>query len=172
METLYKIWYNILMRNTGGFLFSGGIEMSSMEKRDRKKYTNISRMYASATQFPMYQKIRVMDPMKLTEALILEYMRQVSTRMESPEDLNSIGILLGELANARTYLSGIYSQLQAEARIAKRDKEHKREAEDMAIRRDAVETVMDSVKAQYDACSRMLTAHKMQIDELRMLNSQ
>ena len=120
----------------------------------------------------MYQKIRVMDPMKLTEALILEYMRQVPTRIESPEDLNSIGILLGELANARTYLSGIYSQLQAEARIAKRDKEHKREAEDMAIRRDAVETVMDSVKAQYDACSRMLTAHKMQIDELRMLNSQ
>ena len=27
--------------------------MSSMEKRDRKKYTNISRMYASATQLPI-----------------------------------------------------------------------------------------------------------------------
>lgn len=120
----------------------------------------------------MYQKIRVMDPIKLTEALILEYMRQVPTRIESPNDLQSIGCLLGELANARTYLSGVYSQLQTEARIAKRDKAHKEEAEDMAMRRDAVGTVMDAVKSQYDACSRMLTAHKMQVEELRMLNLQ
>ena len=28
---------------------------------------------------------------------------------------------------------------------------------------------MESVKNQYDACSRMLTARKMQIDELRMM---
>lgn len=119
-----------------------------------------------------YKAIREMAPARLTERMILEYMRQVPTRIESPDDLQNIGCLLGELANARTYLSGIYSQLQAEARIAKRDKGHKLEAEDMAIRRDAVGTVMDSVKAQYDACSRMLTAHKMQIDELRMLKSQ
>lgn len=119
-----------------------------------------------------YKTIRSMDPSQLTERMVLEYMRQVPTRIESPEDLQSIGQLLGELANARTYLTGIYSQLQTEARIAKRDKEHKLEAEDMAIRRDAVGAVMDSVKAQYDACSRMLTAHKMQIDELRMLNCQ
>lgn len=116
-----------------------------------------------------YAQIRSMDPMELTQAMVLEYLNQVPTKIESPDDLNKIGNLLGELTNAKTFLTGVYSQLQAEARIAKRDKEHKQEAEDMAIRRDAVGTVMDSVKNQYDACSRMLTAHKMQVDELRML---
>ena len=116
-----------------------------------------------------YEQIRIMDPMELTQNMVLEYMRQVPTRIDSPDDLNNIGNLLGELANAKAYLAGIYSQLQAEARVMKKDKEHKIEAEDMAIRRDAVGTVMESVKNQYDACSRMLTARKMQIDELRMM---
>jgi len=112
-----------------------------------------------------YSQIREMDPMELTKTMVLEYMRQVPTKINSPDDLDKMGNLLGELTNAKTYLTGIYTQLQAEARITKRDKE----AEDMAIRRDAVGAVMDSVKSQYDACSRMLTAYKMQVDELRML---
>lgn len=116
-----------------------------------------------------YEQIRKMDPMELTKSMVLEYMRQVPTKIDSPDDLNKIGNLLGELANAKAYLAGIYSQLQAEARIIKRNKERKSEAEDMAIRRDAVGTVMESVKNQYDACSRMLTARKMQIDEMRMM---
>lgn len=116
-----------------------------------------------------YAQIRTMDPMELTKAMVLEYMHQVPTRINSPDDLDKIGNLLGELTNAKTFLTGVYSQLQAEARIIKRDREHKQEAEDMAIRRDAVGAVIDSVKNQYDACSRMLTAHKMQVDELRML---
>lgn len=116
-----------------------------------------------------YSQIREMDPMELTKTMVLEYMRQVPTKINSPDDLDKMGNLLGELTNAKTYLTGIYTQLQAEARITKRDKEHKKEAEDMAIRRDAVGAVMDSVKSQYDACSRMLTAYKMQVDELRML---
>ena len=112
-----------------------------------------------------YSQIREMDPMELTKTMVLEYMRQVPTKINSPDDLDKMGNLLGELTNAKTYLTGIYTQLQAEARITKREKE----AEDMAIRRDAVGAVMDSVKSQYDACSRMLTAYKMQVDELRML---
>lgn len=116
-----------------------------------------------------YEKIRVSDPDKLSETLIVAYMQQVPTRIESPDDLNQIGNLLGELTNIRTYLTGIHTRLQAEARIMKRDKEHKKEAEDMAIRRDIVAAAMENVKDQYEACSRMLTAHKMQVDELRML---
>lgn len=81
----------------------------------------------------------------------------------------SIGNLLGELMNTRTYLTGIYTRLKAEARLAKRDKEHKETAEDLAIRRDIVEAAMENVKDQYDACSRMLTAYKMRIDEMRTL---
>lgn len=99
----------------------------------------------------------------------MEYMRQVPTKIENPDDIKQIGNLLGELANTRTYLTGIYTRLRADARIAKRDKEHKQDAEDLAIRRDIVEAAVESVKDQYDACSRMLTAYKMRADELRAL---
>lgn len=116
-----------------------------------------------------YEKIKESDPSELSEFLILEYMRQVPTEISSPEDLDRIGNLLGELMNIRTYLTGIHTRLQADARIAKRDKEHKKEAEDIAIRRDIVAAAVENVKGQYDACSRMLTAHKMQIEEMRML---
>ena len=49
-----------------------------------------------------YEQIRIMDPMELTQNMVLEYMRQVPTRIDSPDDLNNIGNLLGELANAKT----------------------------------------------------------------------
>lgn len=116
-----------------------------------------------------YEKIKDADPSALSQTLVLEYMRQVPTSIDSPEDLSNIANLLGELTNLRTYLTGIHTRLRTEARISKRNKENKVYAEDMAIRRDIVEAAIDSVKAQYDACSRMLTAYKMQIDELRML---
>lgn len=119
-----------------------------------------------------YDRIKAADISELSVALVMEYMRQVPTSIDSPEDLNNIAVLLGELTNLRTYLTGIHTRLRAEARMIKRDKTRKEEAEDMAIRRDIVEAAIDSVKAQYDACSRMLTAHKMQTDELRMLGQE
>lgn len=118
-----------------------------------------------------YEKIRQADPSALSQTLIMEYMRQVPTKIDTPDDLGKIANLLGELTNIRTYLTGIHTRLKADARIAKRDKDHKEEAEDMAIRRDIVEAAMENVKGQYDACSRMLTAHKMQIDEMRALGN-
>ena len=39
----------------------------------------------------------------------------------------------------------------------------------MAMRRDVVELILDSVKGQYDAISRMVTVRKNKIDEMRML---
>lgn len=116
-----------------------------------------------------YEEIKQSDPAALSQTLIMEYMRQVPTKIDSPEDLNNIATLLGELTNIRTYLTGIHTRLRVDARIAKRDKDNKTAAEDLAIRRDVVEAAIDSVKSQYDACSRMLTAHKMQMDELRSL---
>lgn len=116
-----------------------------------------------------YETIKKTDPQNLSEILIKEYLHQVPTNIDTPDDLDKIGNLLGELTNARTYLTGIHTMLQAEARIAKRNKSNKLAAEDLAIKRDIVAAAMESVKNQYDACSRMLSAHKMQVDELRML---
>lgn len=116
-----------------------------------------------------YEQIQQSDPSALSQTLIMEYMRQVPTTIDTPDDLGKIANLLGELTNIRTYLTGIHTRLQSDARIAKRNKENKQYAEDMAIRRDIVAAAIESVKNQYDACSRMLTAHKMQVDELRML---
>lgn len=111
-----------------------------------------------------------MDPEDLMKWLVQEYLSPIPSELSSPEDMQIAGNLLGTLANKRTFLSGLFCLLKMKARIEKnKGKDNRKNAEDMAIRRDIVETVLDSVKGQYDAVSRMMTAHKMEIDELKAL---
>lgn len=119
--------------------------------------------------FSSYETIKTADPTELVTIVVGEYMKQIPSSIDSPDDLNMIGNLLSELTNHRTYLTGIHAMLQIETKILKRDKDRKTEAEDMMMRRDIIKTAIDSLSSQYDACSRMLTARKMQMDELRML---
>lgn len=121
----------------------------------------------SDTILQNYKTIRNADPDDLSKAIISHYMNSIPSSIRSEEDLEKMGDLLGRLVNERTYLTGLLMQLRTEARRMKKAKDPG--AEDMAMRRDIVDYALDSVKSQYDAVSRMLTVHKMQVEELRSL---
>ena len=110
------------------------------------------------------------DPEELAIEMVKKYCITLPEEIETPEDLTEAGRLLGYLANNKTFLFSLLTYLKVRARAEKnRGKENKRTAEEMAMRRDVVELILDSVKGQYDAISRMVTVRKNKIDEMRML---
>ena len=111
-----------------------------------------------------------LTPDALVCELISRYSVTIPEQISSTDDLKEAGILLGRLANIKTFLYSLLSYLKVAARQEKaKGRDARDEAERLAMNRDAVELMLDAVKGQYDAVSRMLTAHKMELDELRML---
>lgn len=109
------------------------------------------------------------SPEELSQALIERYSMLIPEQISNIDDIGNIGTLLGKLANEKTFLYSLFCYLKVVARTEKnKGKENKQVAEEMAMRRDAAEIMLDAVKGQYDAVSRMLTARKMELDEMRM----
>ena len=109
-------------------------------------------------------------PDDLSQALINRYSSLIPENIDSSNDIEMMGNLLGKLANEKTFLYSCLCYLKTRARTEKnKGKENKQVAEEMAMRRDAVDIMLEAVKGQYDAVSRMLTARKMKTDELYML---
>ena len=107
------------------------------------------------------------DPEELTQFLIRRYTIRIPETIDSLDGLREASGLLGRLANEKTFLYSLLSFLKVRARILK-GKGDKTAAEQMAMRRDSTELILDGVKSQYDAVSRMVTVYKMQLDEMRM----
>lgn len=109
------------------------------------------------------------SPEELSQALIERYSMLIPEQISNIDDIGNIGTLLGKLANEKTFLYSLFCYLKVVARTEKnKGKENRQVAEEMAMRRDAAEIMLDAVKGQYDAVSRMLTARKMELDEMRM----
>lgn len=109
------------------------------------------------------------SPEELSQALIERYSMLIPEQISNIDDIGNIGTLLGKLANEKTFLYSLFCYLKVIARTEKnKGKENRQVAEEMAMRRDAAEIMLDAVKGQYDAVSRMLTARKMELDEMRM----
>lgn len=114
--------------------------------------------------------ISKLQPDALVRELISRYSVTIPEQISNTDDLKKAGVLLGRLANIKTFLYSLLSYLKVAARQEKaKGRDARDEAERLAMNRDAVELMLDAVKGQYDAVSRMLTAHKMELDELRML---
>lgn len=110
------------------------------------------------------------EPEDLSRYLIDRYSKLVPPSIESGDDLAAAGRMLSRLTNEKTFLYSLLCYLKVKARKEKgKGKDNKAAAEDMAMRRDSVEIILDSVKSQYDAMSRMITSYKMQLDEMRMM---
>ena len=109
------------------------------------------------------------SPEELSQALIERYSMLIPEQISNIDDIGNIGTLLGKLANEKTFLYSLFCYLKVVARTEKnKGKENRQVAEEMAMRRDAAEIMLDAVKGQYDAVSRMLTARKRELDEMRM----
>lgn len=111
--------------------------------------------------------MKTMDPEELTERLIREFYIAVPEEIDSVETMSLAGNMLGELTNNYSYLSSMLALFKVAVRVAKKKKD-KELTEDMISKRDTLEVILDMVKQQYAAVSRMLSTRQMVINELRM----
>ena len=110
------------------------------------------------------------DPEELSLELLKRYAVIYDVSIENTEDYDKLGDLLVRLGNEQSFLYNALQYLKTRARIERnKGKENKKTAEYMAMRRDSVDLTLEGVKKQYEAISRKLSAHKMKIDEMRML---
>ena len=113
-----------------------------------------------------------MTPLDLTDWLIKNYVTEIPTNIESKEDMEKAGRLLGELTNKYSYLISLVTYAKISVREEKRKGSSNKEGSDNAIdRRDAIQNIADIVKMQYQAVSRMITVKKEINEEIHMSDS-
>lgn len=117
-----------------------------------------------------YSEIFNMNPSELNEWLINTFSCEVPTCIDSIDEFQRAGNLLGELTNKYTYLASVLTFLKIEVKNSKR-KGKGIDAEDMMLRRDAFQSMTDIVKQQYNAVSRIITVKQEINNELKMLGN-
>ena len=121
------------------------------------------------------KEILQMEPNLMLTWIQKEFLFEVPETLESVEDLKYAQNMLTKIANYNTYLSVILAYaktstryLKAEAEANKYNQEKIREYEQMISRRDALQTVVDILKLQYQAISRAFTIRQEAAKELYM----
>ena len=112
------------------------------------------------------ETMKIMDPEELSSDLIEEYVHEIPTNVDSIYDMMQAGSMLGMLSNQYSYMLSTLNIFKIWTKLAKKDS--KEEYEKMAMRRDAVETIVDILKQQYNAISRMITIKQEINNELKM----
>lgn len=108
-----------------------------------------------------------MDPEELNSILLKTFVKPIPISIENIEDMNTAGRLMASLTNDYSYLSGVLSSLKISAKIAK-SQGSKVEYNEMVMRRDCVDIIVDIVKQQYSALSRLITIKQEINNELKM----
>lgn len=108
-----------------------------------------------------------MDPEELNADLIDEYVHEIPVDIESIEDMAKAGHLMGILTNNYSYMVATLNTFKIWTKIAKLS-EDKKEYEKMVMRRDSVEAIVDILKQQYLAVSRLITIKQEINNELKM----
>ena len=110
-----------------------------------------------------------LNPMELGTWLAKNYLFQIPVSINTVDDLKIAGELLGRLTNSYSYINTASTFANMAVRDAKRKKLDKQNIDDCISRRDLLETFADTIKAQYNAVSRMITVKKQMDDEMRMI---
>lgn len=84
--------------------------------------------------------------------------------INSEEDVAQLERLLGRLPNDYAYVIGLLSHARSYVRYLKRQK-LKEEYEDMMDKRDALESIANALKLQYQGVSRMITTYEQRREE-------
>ena len=114
-----------------------------------------------------YDQVCTMDLLDVVKDMNHEFCIEIPTQIDSLEEMSSAGTMLGDLTNEYTYMVALLAMMKATVRIAKR-KFPKEQYEDLVGKRDAVSDIVDLLKQQYQAISRMITVKQEINQELYM----
>lgn len=114
-----------------------------------------------------YDQVCTMDLLDVVKDMNHEFCIEIPTQIDSLEEMSSAGTMLGDLTNEYTYMVALLAMMKATVRIAKR-KLPKEQYEDLVGKRDAVSDIVDLLKQQYQAISRMITVKQEINQELYM----
>ena len=119
-----------------------------------------------------YQELVEMDPLKLMDWLTQNYTVEIPIQLNTVEDMERAGKLLGVLAGNYAYLNTLVSYAKVAVREEKRKGTgNKVSSENMITKRDAIQSFADSQKILYQAISRMITVKQEINEELHMSDS-
>lgn len=113
------------------------------------------------------ETMKQMDPEELNKELVHEYVEMIPVEVTSIEDMQKAGKLLGILTNNYSYMLATLNTFKIWVKITKAN-EDKKEYEKMVMRRDTVEAIVDILKQQYNAVSRLISVKQEINNELRM----
>jgi len=102
------------------------------------------------------EMLKSMDPEKLSELLLKEYLHPMPADIETIEDMTSASMQMATIVGYLQYLQPQYTLLKIYAQNLKAGGD-KDEYRLMMQRRDVLECVCDLLKTQRDTISRMLT---------------
>lgn len=119
-----------------------------------------------------YQDLLSMEPNELEDWLLKNFSKTIPLQLETVEDMQAAGIILGELVNSYSYLMAMSVYAKTAVRNEKRKgKENKENTDDMIDRQNAINTTCDIIKMQYTGLSRLVTIKKEINNELHMSDS-
>ena len=113
------------------------------------------------------ETMKNMDPEELNADLIEEYVHEIPTDVESVDDMVRAGHLMGILTNNYSYMLATLNTFKIWTKNCKLA-DDKKEYEKMAMRRDSVEAIVEILKQQYNAVSRLITIKQEINNELKM----
>ena len=111
--------------------------------------------------------MKTADPELLNRSLIENYIQEIPVSIETVDDMIYAGHMMAMITNDYSYLLGVLSTFKIWAKIAKVNGS-KAEYNDMVMRRDSIETIVDILKQQYSALSRLITIKQEINNELKM----
>lgn len=116
-----------------------------------------------------YQEILKMEPKSLMNWLVENFKTEIPIQLDTVQDMETAGRLLGKLTNQYAYLVSLATYAKLAVREEKRKGASNKVASDNMIdRRDAIQNMADIIKMQYQAVSRMITVKKEINAELHM----
>ena len=124
-------------------------------------------MYGNETQSSLLR----MEPLELLEYLVGEFTIEIPVSIDSVEDLNTAGILLGRCASNYSFLTTQAMMAKLVKRNLKLEKADKVEIEKALSREEIFTMFADMAKTSYNAISRMITVRSQATEEMKMLHS-
>ena len=114
-----------------------------------------------------YVQVMAMLPEILLDWLTDSFLEEIPSEMTTAEDMDNAAKLMLKLSSSYSYLCALLSYAKFETRNVKRcgDKE---DYEDMVDKKEAIQNILDAVKQQYNAISRVVTIRIENNRELQM----
>ncbi len=118
-----------------------------------------------------YSELLQMEPPELLDYLTAEFSIEIPVSIESVDDLNNAGVLLGRCAANYSFLLTQAMMAKLAKRILKQEKAEKVEIDKALSREEILNMFADITKTSYNAISRMITVRTQATDEMRMMRN-